>query len=254
MSFGSITCSDCGVIEAKTGTRQFYCKACAKERKKMVAREYAKRAYPKTMQKTIDRNKARVVRFKAESVERSRESATSIADIVREIEPEWVVRTHVPFLRWGSKNAYAGGSGFSPKEACDMQRQWRCQLSEKIRYAVTSVTIKQNKLWVDIFVQKTSAKSDAVNFVDVVCDAIKDAIDLDDRWFCIRRVDWEIVKSNPRIYVGLSQENIENAQACSYCGRLLPFSNFSKRARLKFGIDRVCRDCRTDKKKEDAGT
>jgi hypothetical protein len=104
--------------------------------------------------------------------------------------------------------------------------------------------IKQNKLWIDLFVQKPDARGDAVNLVDLVCDALKKAAGVDDRWFSIRHLDWEIVKVNPQIFVGLGQEEVSDVQACSCCGRLLTFDAFGKRKSNKSGIGRVCYECR----------
>ncbi len=87
-------------------------------------------------------------------------------------------------------------------------------------------------------------RGDAVNVVDLVCDAVKDAIGLDDRWFSIKRLDWEIAKVNPQLIVGLAQPDQFDAQACSHCGRVRPFGDFHKHKGNKNGIGRVCSDCR----------
>jgi hypothetical protein len=83
-----------------------------------------------------------------------------------------------------------------------------------------------------------------VNVVDLVCDAVKDATGLDDRWYSIRCVDWQIVKVDPMLFVGLGQEDVGDAQACSTCGRLLGFDAFGKKSGTPNGIERVCRECR----------
>jgi len=101
-----------------------------------------------------------------------------------------------------------------------------------------------NKVWLEIFVQKPNQRSmDAVNVVDTVCDAVKVGLGIDDRWFSIYRLDWEIVKDNPRIFVGASQENCQYSIACSLCGRILTLDKFNKNRSAMHGVARHCIEC-----------
>ena len=105
--------------------------------------------------------------------------------------------------------------------------------------------IVHNKVWIDILVQKPNHKGDAVNVVDLVCDAVKDAIDrVDDRWFCIRRLDWQIVKGDPRLFVGVGQDSDEDCQVCSYCGQIKPLPEFNAARNQPLGVGRECKACR----------
>lgn len=81
------------------------------------------------------------------------------------------------------------------------------------------VFFDRNKIWLDVFVEKLNLRSDAINLVDGICDAVKKAIGVDDRWFSIRRVDWSIVKNDPKILIGIGQE--EERFFCSNCGRFV---------------------------------
>ena len=101
-----------------------------------------------------------------------------------------------------------------------------------------------NKVWLDVLVQKPNHKGDAVNVLDLVCDAIKEAIGVDDRWFAIRRLDWEIVKDNPRLVLGVSQDSDVDSQLCSYCGQIKPFAAFNRSRHSRLGVGRECVDCR----------
>jgi Holliday junction resolvase RusA-like endonuclease len=157
----------------------------------------------------------------------------------------------MPFSYAASKNRIytmrAGGHVAMRRSATEYKDAITLLIQSKLR----DIKIRQNKLWVDIFVQKDNHKGDAVNVVDLVCDAVKVAVGLDDRWFSLRRVDWEIVKHDPRLFIGIGQEAVDDVQACSCCGRLLPFPAFNKKASTKIGVERVCRECRiaTDPKK-----
>ncbi len=114
----------------------------------------------------------------------------------------------------------------------------------RLRQGLHCVRIAHNKVWLDILVQKPNHKGDAVNVVDLICDAVKEAVGVDDRWFSIRRLDWEIVKENPRLFVGIGQDSDVDSQVCSYCGQIKPFEEFGQRKRSRLGIGRECRECR----------
>lgn len=103
--------------------------------------------------------------------------------------------------------------------------------------------IAHRKTWVSFFVQKPNHKCDAINVVDTVCDALKKVMGLDDRWFSIGQVDWEIVREQGRIYIRVAQESDEDTLSCSHCGRVLTLDNFHKNRSGPLGRGRVCLDC-----------
>lgn len=121
----------------------------------------------------------------------------------------------------------------------------RDELTLRIRSAFSGKKVAHNKVWIAIFAQKPNHRGDAVNLIDLVCDAIKDAIGIDDRWFCLRQVDWQITKKEPEIYVEIGQTSDVDSQPCSSCGRILSLDKFNKRKSNKLGVDRNCRECRT---------
>lgn len=177
-------------------------------------------------------------------LEISKEEKRSLVDPMYIPELAWQVRVRVPFSWSGSKNAIyvlrRKGHVALRKEASD----YRKALILSLQAALQKHHIVQNKLWIDIFVEKNNHKGDAVNFVDTICDAVKVATNLDDRWYCIRNLNWSIVKHDPMLMVGIGQEEIEPVQPCSYCGRLQSFSCFSANRSLKSGRARICNDCR----------
>lgn len=97
----------------------------------------------------------------------------------------------------------------------------------------------QGKVWVDICVQKPEHRGDAVNFVDAICDAVKKGINIDDRWFSLGLVDWQIVKKDPFIIISIGQEYTEPHQVCCYCGAIKHRDQFQGKKK----IGRECRDC-----------
>lgn len=228
-------CQTCGQPAPRRGLRQKYCEPCsaAASERRVKARGG----------KVV--NAKRKAALAARSVEVAHSSSSSIGDVIRPLDLNWVARVSVPFSWNASKNAIYSLRRTGHVAIRRDAKAWRDALIYAIRDAAKDFEIKQNKLWIDIFVQKESNRGDAVNMVDLVCDAVKVAIDLDDRWFCIRRVDWEVVKQDGRIFVGIGQEDVESVQICSGCGLALPFSSFTRHQRSKHGIGRECRECRS---------
>ena len=245
----AIICESCGVTTPKRGNgKQKYCVPCseakAQERKARHLVEYRKRHAVRA--RTSDLGRANTEHVKLAGQARVVERPSLSAVHGKHVGCEWLARIVVPFSYAASKNFIYGvgseGHVFLRKKST----AFRQEVTLRVVEAVRNVPLVQNKLWLDIYVEKPDHKGDAVNVVDLVCDAVKDATGLDDRWYSIRRLDWAIVKNSPRLIIGLSQDSAENVQACSACGRLLVFSAFTKKANTTNGIDRVCRDCRSE--------
>jgi hypothetical protein len=156
----------------------------------------------------------------------------------------WMVRVSVPFTYRISKNALFGTTRRGHVYLREEARAARESVVWAIRRAMRDQRVANNKLWIDILVQKPNHKGDAVNVLDSVCDGIKKAIPLDDRWYCIRRIDWQIVKEDPRLFIGIGQDSDVDSQACSVCGRILAMDLFGKNAGNKTGVSRECSECR----------
>ena len=227
-------CRRCGTKFESPHPRHFYCEPCSESQDLKRKRLEIVRANSNRR-----RDKGRDI---GKGV--SAENAAAIADVHAPPEFLWYVRLRFPFSWSASKNAiYAlrrKGHVALRREA----REYRKTISDNFWLALRNHRIVQNKLWVDIFVEKSSHRGDAANVVDTVCDAIKVATGLDDRWFCIRRLDWSVNKDNPQIFIGIGQEDVGDSQICSYCGRLLEFGMFNKNRATKAGITRICKDCR----------
>ncbi len=174
----------------------------------------------------------------------SSDSADSIAWNASEpIEMLWTVRVAVPFSYAASKNHIYGMTRFGHKYLRKESTAFRDELTLRLQNALRSVKVAHNKVWLDILVQKTNHRGDAVNVLDLVCDAAKVAVGVDDRWFSIRRLDWQVTKSNPKIFIGLSQDSDLDCQVCSYCGRVLELEMFCKKRKNKLGVTRECKEC-----------
>lgn len=156
-----------------------------------------------------------------------------------------LVRIAIPYDKGFSKNAIWSmaakqGHVYIRKDIQELREGliWR------IKSACGECEWYEGKIWIDLFVEKPNARSDAINVLDTICDAIKQAIEIDDRWFGVRRIDWSIVKDEPRIYVGIGQSVSEHHRACSICGTIKPLAgcfHVAKHGRL--GYARECKEC-----------
>lgn len=243
-----LTCEDCGARSVRTGPTQRYCPTCSERRDLVRKRLWARDNPPSIEQaaRNLEQASVRKELSKEAGATVNQAAARNIA-WYEPLGPDllWNCRVAVPFTYAASKN-----------HIYTMRRTGHIALrreARQIRQAITSallrglhcIRVAHNKVWLDILVQKPNHKGDAVNVLDLVCDATKEAVGIDDRWFSIRRLDWEIVKRNPRLFVGVGQDSDVDCQVCSYCGQIKPFAEFGRRQRNRFGIGRECRECRS---------
>lgn len=155
----------------------------------------------------------------------------------------WLVRIAVPFSYAASKNHIYAMRSRGHVALRKESRHIKESIAEAICAAVDGRVV-HNKVWIDILVQKPDHRGDAVNVVDLVCDGIKEGIGVDDRWFSIRRLDWEVVKEQGQLIIGVGQTSSEHCQVCSYCGQIKPLDQFNKNKHSPLGVGRECRECR----------
>ena len=131
-------------------------------------------------------------------------------------------------------------SRFSPSIA----KEARAEIADAARRSLMGhhIHLVQAKLWVDILVQKSSTRFDAANVLDTVLDGIRDGIGLDDRFYAIRFLDWEVVMADERMLIGMGQMTTIDHQFCMTCGALVPLATLEKVRK----IARVCRVCRQE--------
>ena len=235
-------CQQCGMEAPKRGAMQRYCAPCSEkrdlERKRLWAREHPKTPIPGIA-------KQRREECKAVGAATNREFRQSISWAREPIDFLWYVRIAYPFGYQLSKNHIYTKTRFGHVALRHEATSAKNNIILLLRESVKQLRPRQNKVWIDMLVQKPNHKGDAINVIDLVADAIKIALDVDDRWFCIRHVDWEITKTDPKIFIGVGQESDIDLQACSTCGQLKEFNQFNKNSSTKQGVGRICKDCRT---------
>lgn len=246
MESRTIQCGDCGVDTPVRSPTQRFCPACSTRRDLRRKRLWARDHPPSPPQR--ERNGRHAVRRKEMVREAGAESSDAAKQGIAWLDPEgpdliWLARVSVPFSYAASKNhIYAmrrAGHVALRREAIEK----RFAIALAVRSALGGRRVAHNKVWLDILVQKPDHRGDAVNVVDLVCDAVKDALPVDDRWFCIRRLDWEVAKTDPRLFIGVGQESGLDCQVCSHCGSIKPLDQFTRRKEAKLGVGRACRAC-----------
>jgi hypothetical protein len=247
-----IVCARCDSLAPRRGRITKYCVECSEEVTRIRKLKYANsRPYNPEQKKRYRENNV------SRHGERGRQTSLANRWSIDDLFPEphgmaWVRRFEVPFTYAMSKNHSAsmrdGGQVFLRRET----KAARLRLQEEIAVALGGANVVENKLWVEILIEKPNHRGDAINILDHAADAIKKAVHVDDRWFCVRRLDWSIVKEEPRLLIGIGQESAAPARVCSYCGRLLDYSNFTKAIHVRNGVGRQCKECRQgqDKKRK----
>lgn len=231
-----LVCSKCGAVVVKRGAMQKYCASCSEvrdlERKRLWARDHP------VLGRTRDRS---VVLAKGAEINAGETKV--MAHMQEPPSLNWLVRLKFPFDWSASKNHLWAVRPQGHVAMREESRNYRAALSLKIKTALQGRRVEQNKVWLDIFVQKPNHRGDAANFVDLICDAVKDAIGVDDRWFSIRQLDWQITKNDPHIFLTIGQEDPRPAQICSPCGRILTLDAFHRNKGTKNGVGRICKEC-----------
>jgi hypothetical protein len=245
----TISCADCGTVVERRGYMHKYCELCSTERHITRQREWARQNGHRFRDSDKKRRQAmqpRIVEAFGQAGVANSEREPIHWNAARVVNLAWAVRIAYPFSYAMSKNHIYR---FSQKGHVFLRSESRAKkegLEIVLRNALKSagVTVRSNRVWLDIFVQKPNHKGDAINVLDLVADAAKKSLGLDDRWFSIRRLDWEITKGRGMLYLGVGQEDVPDVQACSICGRLLELSAFTKSKGSKNGVGRECLECR----------
>lgn len=86
----------------------------------------------------------------------------------------------------------------------------------------TSLQWISGPVYITITVEKTKLLVDAINVVDLVADAIKKGIGVDDAWFHLDGVYWKIVDKDPQIHIKIKQTCKSPQQLCLKCRKIVP--------------------------------
>lgn len=238
-------CQGCGEITEMRSSVQKYCQPCSSEvdlaRKRDWAREHPQVRNPVIQSARKDKKRELGV----VASRRNRASITYMSDEYDGDEIHHQIRIIVPYDKGFSKNAiWSMGAKQGHVYIRKDIRSLKDSLLILLKQACKDHEWFEGKVWIDIFVEKPDARSDAINVLDTICDAIKEAIKIDDRWFGVRRIDWSIVKDHPRIFIGVGQSVSEHHRACSTCGTIKPLSTgFGSNTSGRLSKARECLEC-----------
>lgn len=244
-------CKECGKLAIQNSKAQKYCPECSdriskekhnKRNAKYRSSDKFQKSYLSKVQSGEIKAKAntRHQLLKSRGLQRSIDGRTDDKwdNAVRNHHYKWAVKIEFPFNKLMSKNSiwsYGSKRGHvyirkEVKAVCE-------KITVETRATLRNYDVKKGKLWMGLYVQKPTHKSDAINLLDLFADAVKEAIDFDDNMFSIMFIDWAVVKESPKVFLYLGQEIEEDHFGCSYCGFLQPTSKM-------VGKDgRLCTDC-----------
>ena len=243
-----LPCAQCGKDFLKTGTYHKYCRPCSELRADARKSEYYERSKvdPERRKLNAQRRKVanRALRDLLPDAGKLRTEKRPISDPFISPELEWLCRIVVPFTAAASKNHIYGISGWHVFKRENV-RKFQAAVESAARRSMRAMDVNpvQNKVWMAIHVEKPNNRFDAINVIDSIADGLKKAIGIDDRWFCIRQLDWSICKDEPRFIIEFGQETAEHAQACSYCGQVQPLSEYGQSKAMPLGKHRICKSC-----------
>lgn len=243
-----IVCRDCGNVVPQKSYTQLYCSDCSEKRQRETKRRWAAKSYENSKSQLSARRNEKWQFEKPfrsiAGINRSDQAKHGnifwTTDESLDHDSDILLRLVVPFDQSYSKNSIWRSNDKGHVQNRQYRNQLQQDLTDRIKRA--NMRWRINKVYLDILVQKPSSRGDAINFLDVIADAVKKGIGLDDYWFAVRRLDWEIVKTDPKVIIGISQVN-EDVYPCSYCGLLQPLSEFTKSRSTKFGFSTECKSC-----------
>lgn len=143
------------------------------------------------------------------------------------------------FLSKNSRNNVARSRVYTPKEVKEVQDNITRLFSELDREWFDT------KTWLGIHVQMATRKSDAINVLETVADGVKKGIGIDDKWFSIDNLDWQLLPTNPEVTIQIWQEADEHERVCPTCLEILPLTrgDFGVSVKGWRGFAGVCRPC-----------
>lgn len=229
------TCQLCGGAYVRRGPFSKFCPPCAEARKAERQRQWA-REHPQKLHPEKEKAKRAEIRKELRIAGPALSEPVPLLSRMLAPPPEllWYTAVQFPFSYSLSKNRIWGRSKTGMFLRPEVRRSHQ-DLAGLIAKAMEGRPVVKAKVWLDIWVEKPNHKGDAVNVVDFICDSLKKAIGVDDRWFCIRRLDWSVSKRKPMVLLGFGQTTTKDTRLCSLCGR--------EREDEQMKCRRECREC-----------
>jgi len=160
----------------------------------------------------------------------------------------WTVAVVLRYDAGWSKNRIwqndpRGGHG---RHLTTWARARRDELAGILRPELARVPLVHHRLWLWLHVSKPDHRSDALNCLDLVADAVQEAAGLDDRWFGLGHLGWDVRPGHGVLRLWCGQEaGAVDSNICGRCGDILPLHAFNRNAGARTGRASTCRECST---------
>lgn len=105
-----------------------------------------------------------------------------------------------PYTPQLSKNKRYAFRGSKKKNPLHQAAQDEVSLLFKAAMRNNDIPLKR-KIWIGYTWHRENMRGDITNFLNPICDAIKECLTFDDNWFSVSMLDWEIDKENPRFEI-----------------------------------------------------
>lgn len=230
-------CADCNLGFAAYCSKHLYCRKCSNLRAGIRRQKWVERNGPS--RESLESRHRREQLKKHVGMLRSLDNVPAFPDRPGAVA---MIDLVFPYDKNVSKNAVY------------RMTEWHVAIRDEVRslrdFIALDVKTKcespwpVGKIWIDLFVQKPDHRSDAVNVLDTICDAVKVGLGIDDRWFAVGLIDWSVVKIDPKIFIRIYRFHDLPQRLCSYCGMILATDRFYKNAAVVGGSDRVCKRCK----------
>lgn len=248
--YGSAICRKCEVVFERRSYVHVFCDSCAEWRGRYKKARWQKEQDEKfgssARQQPSSEVRARQLRKKEACSEiglKNAKGETALPDRSNAVK---AIRIDFPNDGYLSKNSLINIGMVSGKPYPYVRKDIKKRkevIGFLIRSQLRSFCWPRSKTFIDIMVQKHMVGTDAINVVDTVCDAIKIGLEVDDEWFCIGMLDWEVVKKDPKVFVQVSTYSTEHQRVCGFCWQIKPYAQFGKHSQNIFGISNQCISC-----------
>lgn len=246
---GIIICHKCNKPEPRRAVTQKFCIECSSLETRRRRREWqnSRPREPKTKHQERQTNRSRFIKEHGQAV--SQQLSKGRALFPDRGGSARVIEIRFPFTGHMLKNAIVNIGMMTGTPFIFIRKdihKFREGIALLVQEQLNGFRWPVSKTWLDIVVQKPNNRCDAINVVDTVCDGLKVGLGVDDRWFAIGTLDWEIVLKDPMVFVQISTMALKGQKNCSTCGQIKDLEDgFRPHEATKDRFSAVCKDCTT---------
>ena len=139
----------------------------------------------------------------------------------------------VPFdWHWSKNRIWLAKAGSYARRMNPLARDRRDTLAALLLPELRGAGVVVAPLWLRIHCALPDHRGDALNVLDLVADAVQQATGLDDRWYQLAGLTWELAHEHPELQVWIGQEATEDAKRPRPSRRKKPVSRETPRESL----------------------